>query len=549
MAQVNLGRIGFVNKGSWNIATNYKLNDVVKYGGSTYAAKRPNVGITPPTNGTDTDDWFYFVNNSDYVDKTSNQDIIGIKNFINGITTSKITTSKITTSKITTTEIDGDKTIDGETIFVISPKVPKPTGNNDAVNKAYVDSVIPPQTGDIYSLGQPGEMGFGVATARPEWLAPLGLTALDGHDRKTSPNYGNYMHMASGAILVCIPKHYYKITNNIFQFRDTLEAGFVIDRSFLNGDGLGGTIELPAIFVAKYGLTKNGTKASAERYKDPLSCAAAHNPISALDGTPTNTQGGFYKAVKTLDVKAILTPIFHYTMLARLAKAHGQASSIYACAYVDIKPLQPKGNNNNALGDTNDANVVYTTSGYSNCGLTGSGVPFAKTTHNGQACGVADLNGNMWEVASGFIRTTANGFLVFKDTVDIRILTDDGTGATGAYNIAHYDPIDLSSVIGAQNAWTYFGNANNQVFGFSTDKNTATYKQTSIGIPLAAGIGGTVEFGNDGLYRHLVDQLSVLGGGRWDDTSGAGVFCVSLGNVRSNSYDGVGGRASFLVQE
>ena len=544
MAQVNLGRIGFVNKGSWKIATNYKLNDVVKYGGSTYAAKRPNVGITPPTNGTDTDDWFYFVNNSDYVDKTSNQDITGIKNFTNGITTSKITTDSITTSKI-----DGVKTIYGKTTFVISPKVPEPTDNNDAVNKAYVDSVIPPQTGDIYSLGQPGEIGFGAATAKTEWLAPLGLTALDGHDRKTSPNYGNYMHMASGAILVCIPKHYYKITNNIFEFSDTLKTGFVIDRSFLNGDGLGGTIELPAIFVAKYGLTKNGTKASAERYKDPLSCAAAHNPISALDGTPTNTQGGFYKAVKTLDVKAILTPIFHYTMLARLAKAHGQASSIYACAYVDVKPLQPKGCNNNALGDTNDANVVYTASGYSNCGLTGSGVPFAKTTHNGQACGVADLNGNMWEVASGFIRTNANGFLVFKDTVDIRIITDDGTGATGAYNIAHYDPIDLSSVIGAQNAWTYFGNANNQVFGFSTDKNTATYKQTSIGIPLAAGIGGTVEFGNDGLYRALVDQLSVIVGGNWVDAALSGVFAMHLVHARSTSSGGLGGRASFLVQE
>ena len=541
MAQVNLGRIGFVNKGSWNNATNYKLNDVVKYGGSTYAAKRPNTGITPPTNGTDTDDWFYFVNNSDYVDKTSDQDIIGIKNFTNGITT----------TEITTTEINGDKTIDGETTFVVSPKVPEPTDNNDAVNKAYVDSVIPPQTGDIYSLGQPGEMGFGVATARPEWLAPLGLTALDGHDRKTSPNYGNYMHLASGGIFVCIPKHYYKITNNIFEFSDTLKTGFVIDRSFLNGDGLGGTLELPAIFVTKYGLTKNGTKASAERYKDPLSCAAAHNPISALDGTPTNTQGGFYKAVKTLDANAILTPIFHYTMLARLAKAHGEASSIYACAYVDVKPLQPKGNNNNALGDTNDANVVYTTSGYSNCGLTGSGVPFAKTTHNGQACGVADLNGNMWEVASGFIRTTANGFLVFKDTVDIRILTDDGTGATGAYNIAHYDHIDLSSVIGAQNAYTYFGNANNQVFGFSTDKNTAIYKQTSIGIPLAAGISatGTVKFGNDGLYRALVDQLAVQLGGDWSDTSNAGVFAMSLYVVRSASYDNIGGRASFLVQE
>ena len=86
MAQVNLGRIGFVNKGSWNIATNYKLNDVVKYGGSTYAAKRPNTGVTPPTNGTDTDDWFYFVNIGDYIDKASNQDITGIKNFTNGIT-------------------------------------------------------------------------------------------------------------------------------------------------------------------------------------------------------------------------------------------------------------------------------------------------------------------------------------------------------------------------------------------------------------------------------------------------------------------------------
>lgn len=183
--------------------------------------------------------------------------------------------------------------------------------------------------------------------------------------------------------------------------------------------------------------------------------------------------------------------------------------------------------------------------------MTGSGVPFAKTTHNGQACGVADLNGNMWEVASGFIRTTANGFLVFKDTVDIRILTDDGTGATGAYNIAHYDPIDLSAVIGAQNAWTYFGNGSNQVFGFSTDKNTAIYKQTSIGIPLAAGISatGTVEFGNDGLYRALVDQLSVVVGGYWNYAAVSGVFAMALNNVRSNSYDNGGGRASFLVQE
>ena len=86
MAEVNLGRIGFVNKGSWINSANYKINDVVKYGGSTYAAKRPNVGVTPPSDGIDTNDWFYFINNSDYVDKTSEQNITGIKNFTNGIT-------------------------------------------------------------------------------------------------------------------------------------------------------------------------------------------------------------------------------------------------------------------------------------------------------------------------------------------------------------------------------------------------------------------------------------------------------------------------------
>ena len=134
MAQVNLGRIGFVNKGSWNIAVNYKLNDVVKYGGSTYAAKRPNAGVTPPTNGTDTDDWFYFVNNSDYIDKTSNQDIIGIKNFTNGVTA---------------TEISGDKTINGKTAFVVSPIVPTPTTDFQVATKKYVDDATTNRIGLI----------------------------------------------------------------------------------------------------------------------------------------------------------------------------------------------------------------------------------------------------------------------------------------------------------------------------------------------------------------------------------------------------------------
>ena len=128
MAEVNLGRIGFVNKGSWNSSVDYKINDVVKYGGSTYAAKRPNIGIIPPTNGTDTDDWFYFVNNSDYVDKTSNQKVTGVKDFINGIKATEII---------------------GETTFTESPIVPTPTTDTQAANKAYIDSTIVDRIGLI----------------------------------------------------------------------------------------------------------------------------------------------------------------------------------------------------------------------------------------------------------------------------------------------------------------------------------------------------------------------------------------------------------------
>ena len=41
--------------------------------------------------------------------------------------------------------------------------------------------------------------------------------------------------------------------------------------------------------------------------------------------------------------------------------------------------------------------------------------------------------------------------------------------------------------------------------------------------------------------------LAVLVGGNWNNTSNAGVFAMSLVHVRSISYDGAGGRASYFV--
>jgi hypothetical protein len=72
----------------------------------------------------------------------------------------------------------------------------------------------------------------------------------------------------------------------------------------------------------------------------------------------------------------------------------------------------PKGNNNSGA-DANDSGVTFTdcndgttgSNGYwsaQNCAhKNGSGSTFNKTTHNGQACGVADINGDQWQITQG----------------------------------------------------------------------------------------------------------------------------------------------------
>jgi len=400
-------------------------------------------------------------------------------------------------------------------------------------------------TEDVYQIGVSGEIGFGVATC-PADLIPSGWRGLVGHDNIISENYGNYVD-ANGSILVYIPKHYYRYTGNTLEISHRPLSGFVIDRSFINAGK-----EVNGVFVYKYGAVNSNGIFASKKNLDPLSTNSAHNPISGLNGAPANNYGGLYTAVKTAGLNYFLTPIFIYSMLARLAFAHGKAATTtVACAYMDVNPKMPKGNLNNALKDVNDSGVVFTPSGYSNCALTGSGEPFAKTTHNGQECGIADLNGNMWEVASGFIRYDADGFLVLKESVDIRAILNDSITQTGggAYDKDLYDVIDISDIVSSNAGWTYLGNGTNAVFAMNTSRTTADYKRTALGIANAAGVSasGTTEFGNDGLYRYLRNEMACLVGGDWSSSSNAGAFAVNLSHYRTYSSYFVGGRASYLV--
>jgi len=124
--------------------------------------------------------------------------------------------------------------------------------------------------------------------------------------------------------------------------------------------------------------------------------------------------------------------------------AHAQAStSTTWCAWYHATNNFPKGCNNNALGDVNDAAITYISTGdatYPTAPKTGSANLFARTTHNGQNCGIADLNGVIYEVCIGLTTqvpistaagytSAATGFAI--GTTSIPLITGTGTVAAG----------------------------------------------------------------------------------------------------------------------
>jgi len=246
-----------------------------------------------------------------------------------------------------------------------------------------------------------------------------------GYNLLSSANYGNYQYL-DGSIMVWVPKFYYKISTNSIDIKSIYDypttalanaAGYALHRAFIDGGA-----EKAGFMFDKYQISKNalgaGYVGSSIKNGLPISTHADHNPIAGLTACAGNY---YYETINAahardgVDGAVNASSIFHcasrfqYAALAMLSVAHGQASAATGlCAWYDATNNFPKGCNNNALSDTDDGTVLYVSDGYSNCGKTGSGTPFAKTTHNGQACGIADLNGLMWEVSLGLtcIRTT-----------------------------------------------------------------------------------------------------------------------------------------------
>lgn len=432
--------------------------------------------------------------------------------------------------------------------------------NNTPANFPFGFTVGTGAAGNINNIGIAGQPGFGVGIC-PGPL-PVGMGTLSGYNDAASDNYGNYMY-SDGSVMIWIPAFWYKwgtgsnglainaIDIKAFSyFADVAAAnaaGYALHRAFYDG----GAVQ-PGVFADKYQCSLNGNVASSIRNGNPLSTAADHNPIAACTGNgqaPTNTYGGTISAAKSRGSSFFCNSRFIFAALALLSYAHAQAStSTTFCAWYHATNNFPKGCNNNALGDAQDTAIAYVSDGYSTCGKTGSANLFARTTHNGQNSGVADLNGNMWEVTPG---VTSNGTNIYILTTTTRMknvtsgntLATDLWGATGI--AALYTDLGTSFEAWAGTSTQKLYGATSQVLSHTASGNAWAW--AGAGGPLATGVGGTNSFGNDGFWDYKPNECCPVSGGSWSFSSSAGVWAFVLYDVRGASHHAVGFRSALYL--
>ena len=412
------------------------------------------------------------------------------------------------------------------------------------------------------------------STYRPNEIVPAGLMGatlgytfdypsylipLDGYMNPYSPNFGNYRDITSDSILVYIPFHYIKIDLNDYYYASQYDyvdetaanaAGYFVPRAMVDGGAI-----IKGFFRDKYphnSIENNIAVSKAKAIPITSNGAIAGYGFANCTGngqTPTNTYGGAFAAAKSRGNDYYTATTFHDFDIFCLTKAHQQACTaldVTYCAYNSVVPYFPKGNNNNALKDVDDTSVVYTTAGnvdFAQRALTGSGSPYAKTTHNGQANGICDLNGNMYRVTWG-LTSDGNNLYTLKESKYFKDMVDGVSGLTHAFDVTNYDSIGANpssfTQIGGTAGWSYLGSGVNQVFSGETDRTQLNYKAANAGLPLSGGYDatGTDTFGKDGIYvpTAFPNYLCPLAGLYWAGIFRAGLACRGLSDSRLTSF-------------
>lgn len=380
------------------------------------------------------------------------------------------------------------------------------------------------------TIGKAGQQGFGAGVygGDPADLTAIGLSPMQGCEDLASENYGNYTH-TNGSVMVFIPAFCYRVGSpsapsysrdgaNALEIRDASLGegdGWVLHRAFIDGG-----VQKLGFFVDKYLCSKKPEDtdvAVSVKNANQISLSTSYEKSSEMPDcfgcifdavTLSRARGEAYACVSA----------FQWSALSMLSLAHGQAAtSVENCAWYDADYVYnfPKGSNN-AAKDINDSSVTFTPHvTNSSFGKTGSGTPFAKTTHNGQVCGVADVNGCMWQPLLGVLSYEEYGtFGVAKESRKMHDFTYDNFRA-----LANFDAVD-----GFSRAKARWGSGSNCVF----TTETSGPKRAMCGVfPVSdsASTAGTALFGNDLAYYYNDTDKVMLASGSYDNGKDAGVWC------------------------
>jgi hypothetical protein len=468
-----------------------------------------------------------------------------------------------------------------------------------------------------YTIGLPGLRGFGVGCCPPE-LLPGDMDVLPGTYDRFSPNYGNYIHLPSASIVCFLPAHSIELQapgtgNQAFLTRVVISSGnSALAKTFRNGGE-----ELAGVFVDKYQgsncradgsgrpNTTDGLPGTLPSTGGILASRPLHWPVSAIapSGTtrspfsycdsnalnpaittpPANNLGGVWQLCQTRGVNWHPVPMWTRIHLGYLALAHAQAlldtngipiaNSTDNAAWMDVAPYSPKGNNNNGSDvnktslvfsrtDVQGSNVVNGFAGESWRAFTGAArigtlSAVEHTTHNGQLCGIVDVNGNQWDITPGLTNNTGTnaGYKAFSDLDDYTAVSSNA-GITGAANVISLavDVADDGVWWGEADLWTHLIPHSGGTFHpSSTWSANATRKaMAEFGLPRQAGTSTTQNstniFGGDTFIRFHIDELLPVVGGTYQILARSGVFAVSVDTAPYYQVAPAGARAVRLLK-
>lgn len=394
----------------------------------------------------------------------------------------------------------------------------------------------------IPSINDAGKPGFGVGVAPQVALTSVGnLTPMSGYDDPFNDNYGNYQG-SDGSIMCFIPAFCYRSGYDTAptKGRDGLNAleitydtskegtdGWILHRAFWNGGQ-----RISGFFIDKYLASTNNDKTDCISVKNGNLISLTRNDGDSQSSDIADCTGYLYDAIvlgRKRGSRYCCASLFAYSAIAMLSLAHSQAcgdGNTEYCAWNDNNPWC-KGNTDN-LKDYYDSTVTYTadTMANTNKGLTGSGTPFAKTTHNGQNCGVADINGSLWEATLGVTQPKSDSdsrygkLLVLKTSADICAIESYETNIDDA---SLYDEVDYT-----RNPDSSYSSWPNTVAQFSSDTSGADWALTGC-YPRRTGEV------TSSAVQYLIKGYYYYGGAASDFTS----YCPLVGGIYSSANSGL----------